>query len=315
MEAEESHDLGLKLLAQALRTEACRCPASTTATSEADAQLWQSLVRWSGNRNRRELLIDIGLGRKIAVIVAKRLARQMIEQGVGRMRSRCRWAAMRSTTRRRPRARSSSTAARTRRSQLATCCQPIPATIVGYLGRGEGLTVHTAECSVGKRLFERDPERWLGVDWSDRPVRAFRTAVGVLVRNGTGVLAEIAQAVSQAEADIAHIDMDPHRARRDHRTAADAGGARPPASGGCAARGAAQPVGDAVARIRPRARRHGLRPARPGGIAHLDHLEALQPRWRHQHHLVALARLQQRPRDRGDPADLAAPGCRTRRCP
>ena len=30
--------------------------------------------------------------------------------------------------------------------------------------------------------------------------------------DGTGVLAEIAQAVSQAEADIAHIDMDPHRA-------------------------------------------------------------------------------------------------------
>ena len=50
------------------------------------------------------------------------------------------------------------------------------------------------------------------MEWSDQPVRAFRTAVGVLVRNGTGVLAEIAQAVSQAEADIAHIDMDPHRA-------------------------------------------------------------------------------------------------------
>ncbi|MGR6805703.1 RelA/SpoT family protein [Sphaerotilus natans] len=214
MEAEESYDLGLKLLAQALRTEGLPLPGiDDSDLSEADAQLWQSLVRWSGNRNRRELLIDVGLGRKIAVIVAKRLARQMIEQG------------------RRPDAVTLSMGryavdheaptqgtividgSENATIQLATCCQPIPGDhIVGYLGRGEGLTVHTAECSVGKRLFERDPERWLGVEWSDQPVRAFRTAVGVLVRNGTGVLAEIAQAVSQAEADIAHIDMDPHRA-------------------------------------------------------------------------------------------------------
>jgi len=32
------------------------------------------------------------------------------------------------------------------------------------------------------------------------------------VHNGKGVLAEVAQAVSHAEADIAHIDMDPTRA-------------------------------------------------------------------------------------------------------
>ena len=213
MEAEESYDLGLKLLAQALRTEGLPLPSIDDAdTGEGDAALWQALVRWSGNRNRRELLIDIGLGRKIAVIVAKRLARQMAEQG------------------RRPDAvtltmgRYASDAEAPTQGvvvidgsenatiQLAGCCQPIPGDdIVGYLGRGEGLLVHTGDCSVGKRLFERDPERWLAVEWSDQPVRAFRTAVSVLVHNGKGVLAEIAQAVSQAEADIAHIDMDPAR--------------------------------------------------------------------------------------------------------
>jgi GTP diphosphokinase / guanosine-3',5'-bis(diphosphate) 3'-diphosphatase len=93
--------------------------------------------------------------------------------------------------------------------QLATCCRPIPGDdIVGYLGRGEGLIVHTAECSTGKRLFERDSERWLTVDWSEQPVRAFETGVALLVRNRKGVLAEVAQAVSLAEADIVHIDMD-----------------------------------------------------------------------------------------------------------
>ena len=92
--------------------------------------------------------------------------------------------------------------------QLATCCRPIPGdAIVGYLGRGEGLMVHTAECSVGKRLFERDSEHWMGVDWAEQPVHAYETSVSLLVSNGKGVLAQVAQAVSEVEADITHIDM------------------------------------------------------------------------------------------------------------
>jgi len=92
--------------------------------------------------------------------------------------------------------------------QLAPCCRPIPRdAIVGNLGRGEGLVVHTADCSVGKRLFERDSERWMQVEWAEQPTRSFVTAVTLLVKNGKGVLAQVASAVSHAEADITHIDM------------------------------------------------------------------------------------------------------------
>ena len=210
MEAEESYELGQKLLAQALRAEGLQLPALDDHDSEADAALWQSLARWSGNRNRRELLVDIGLGRKIATIVAKRLARQMVERGqrpdaltltMGRY-------APETDVPSQGMVIIDGTENATVR--LATCCRPIPGdAIVGYLGRGEGLTVHTAECAVGRRLFERDAERWLGVEWSEHPLRAFQSAVLILVRNGKGVLAQVAQAVSAAEADIAHIDMDP----------------------------------------------------------------------------------------------------------
>jgi guanosine-3',5'-bis(diphosphate) 3'-pyrophosphohydrolase len=93
--------------------------------------------------------------------------------------------------------------------QMAPCCRPIPGDdIVGYLGRGEGLVVHTADCSVAKRLFERDSERWMSVDWSEEPTRTFEAAVSILLKNGKGVLAKVAAAVSAAEADIVHIDMD-----------------------------------------------------------------------------------------------------------
>jgi GTP pyrophosphokinase/guanosine-3',5'-bis(diphosphate) 3'-pyrophosphohydrolase len=207
MEQAESRELGEKLLAQALRAEGLAMPASD-APDASTPTLWQQLTRWSGNRSRDELLVDIGLGRKIANIVAKRLARLLAERGT-------RPDALTLTM-----GRYGNDDALPSQGmvvidgsegasvQLANCCRPIPGdAIVGYLGRGEGLVVHTAECSVGKRLFGRDSERWISVEWAEEPARAFETAVNVLVHNGKGVLAQIASAVSAAEADITHIDM------------------------------------------------------------------------------------------------------------
>ena len=47
----------------------------------------------------------------------------------------------------------------------------------------------------------------MGVDWAEQPTRAFETGVALLLRNGKGVLADVAAAVAAAEADIIHIDM------------------------------------------------------------------------------------------------------------
>ena len=92
--------------------------------------------------------------------------------------------------------------------QYAPCCRPIPGdNIVGYLGRGEGLIVHVAECALAKRLQHKDSERFIAVEWSDDPVRAFETSVIVTVTNDKGVLARVAAALAGAEADITHLDM------------------------------------------------------------------------------------------------------------
>ncbi|HLL10995.1 MAG TPA: bifunctional (p)ppGpp synthetase/guanosine-3',5'-bis(diphosphate) 3'-pyrophosphohydrolase [Rubrivivax sp.] len=212
MEGEESRALGERLLAQALRAEGLH-PPSAESSDPVGSAIWQQLTRWSGNRNRGELLVDIGLGRKIATIVAKRLAQMMGERGIkpdpltltlGRYGS-----------------SAGDDSAPTQgvvfvdgsegaSIQLAPCCRPIPGDqIVGYLGRGEGLMVHNAECPTGKRLFERDSERWMDVEWADDTERSFETSLWVLVKNGKGVLAQVASAVSAAEADITHLDMDP----------------------------------------------------------------------------------------------------------
>ena len=211
MEHEESRALGERLLGQALRSEGLLMP-SADPNDEAAAALWQQLTRWSGNRTRSDLMVDIGLGRKIASIVAKRLAQVIGERGGARpdavTLSRRHFAAQDGDEQVATHGLVSIDGSEGASIQLAPCCRPIPGDdIVGYLGRGEGLTVHTAECSVGRRLYERDSERWLPVEWAEQPVRSFETLITVLVQNRQGVLARVAAAVSDAEADITHLDM------------------------------------------------------------------------------------------------------------
>ncbi|HEX7891501.1 MAG TPA: bifunctional (p)ppGpp synthetase/guanosine-3',5'-bis(diphosphate) 3'-pyrophosphohydrolase [Ramlibacter sp.] len=201
----ESQQLGEKLLAQALRAEGMdKLPADT----DAYHALWDKLLRFTGNRSRAELLTDLGLGKRIAGIVAKRLMVLLAEMGEkpdALLISRERFTAHENLSQGGLTLDGSENAS----VQFASCCRPVPGDpILGYLGRGEGLVVHTAECSVAKRLQHKDAERFIGVEWSDEPVRPFETGVLVTVANGKGALARVAAALAHAEADITHVDMD-----------------------------------------------------------------------------------------------------------
>jgi guanosine-3',5'-bis(diphosphate) 3'-pyrophosphohydrolase len=204
---DESLALGEKLLVQALRAEGMQLPSSDPADAQAQS-IWQQVVRFVGSRSRADLLVDIGLGRKIATIVARRMAQLMAERGMrpdavtmtlGRLAAETHGRQVGVVI-------DGSEGASV---QMATCCRPIPGDeIRGYLGRGEGLIVHTADCRNGRKLAERDPDRWMTLEWGEPPMRDFETAIRVEVRNEKGALAQVATAVSGAEADINHIDMD-----------------------------------------------------------------------------------------------------------
>ena len=60
---------------------------------------------------------------------------------------------------------------------------------------------------MGRRLFQRDSEHWIQVEWAEELTRSFEAGIALLMTNGKGVLAQVAQAVSKAEADITHISM------------------------------------------------------------------------------------------------------------
>jgi len=200
----ESQSLGEKLLTQAIRAEGMeRLPGD----SPADQALWDKLLHFSGNRTRDELLTDIGVGKRIATMIAKRLVALLTESGEkpdALLLSRERYSAHETVSQGAVVLDGSENAS----VQYALCCRPIPGeAIVGYLGRGEGLVVHTDECAVAKRLQYKDSERFITVEWSDEPTRSFETGIVVTVANGKGVLARVAAALAAAEADITHVDM------------------------------------------------------------------------------------------------------------
>lgn len=204
----DSEKLGEKLLLQALRAEGVeRFP---TDDESASAGLWDKLLRFTGNHTRAELLVDIGLGKRVADIVAKRLA-ALIAEGASGGKARpdalrvSHEQYLRNQERQAPITVDGSENASVR---YAPCCHPIPGdAIIGYLGRGEGLVVHTAGCATARKLLNKDSDRFIGVEWSDEPARAFQAAIVVTLNNGKGVLARVASSLASAEADIVHIDM------------------------------------------------------------------------------------------------------------
>ncbi|WP_353235074.1 bifunctional (p)ppGpp synthetase/guanosine-3',5'-bis(diphosphate) 3'-pyrophosphohydrolase [Diaphorobacter ruginosibacter] len=204
MELTESASLGEKLLTQAVRAEGME----NLPDEDSQAGIWDKLLRFTGSRTRSDLMTDIGLGKRIASIVAKRMALLMSEGGQrpdALLLTRERYSSHETISQGGITLDGSEGVS----VQYAACCRPVPGDpITGYLGRGEGLVVHNVRCAVAQKLQAKDSERFIAVDWAEEPARAFETGIVVTVTNGKGVLARVAAELANSEADIARVDMD-----------------------------------------------------------------------------------------------------------
>jgi len=191
MQYDESAALGERLLEQALRAAGVAIGAAS----------WERAVRDAGARTKQELLADIGLGRRLPAVVARRLV-LAAEPKEPRQAS--------------PRAAGASVVIRGTEGmavQLASCCRPIPGdAIVGSMKKGQGLVVHTAECRHAVRSRRAEPEQWLEVEWDRKPSRLFQAAIRVTVANQRGVLAKVASEIAEAGSNIDSISMEEDRA-------------------------------------------------------------------------------------------------------
>jgi (p)ppGpp synthetase, RelA/SpoT family len=189
----ESVAFGERLLTQALQELKLDLPP-------ADDPVWEKLARASGARSRDEILADIGLGKRLAAVVARRFAPEH---------------PLVATT---AAAVDEITAARAapiliqgnegQAVQLAPCCGPLPGdAIVAGIRLGHGLVVHTEDCPVAARARAREPERWVSVGWDAQTARHFSTRLDIIARNERGVLGRIAAEITAADSNIVHVTM------------------------------------------------------------------------------------------------------------
>ncbi|MDY0300623.1 MAG: bifunctional (p)ppGpp synthetase/guanosine-3',5'-bis(diphosphate) 3'-pyrophosphohydrolase [Trichlorobacter sp.] len=84
--------------------------------------------------------------------------------------------------------------------RYAKCCNPLPGDeIIGFITRGQGVTIHTADCPF---VSESDPERRIDVTWAKGKKAVLPAKLRVICHDEKGILANITQAITNAEANI-----------------------------------------------------------------------------------------------------------------
>jgi GTP pyrophosphokinase len=84
--------------------------------------------------------------------------------------------------------------------RFAKCCNPLPGdAISGYITRGRGVTVHTADCP---NILSSDPERLIQVSWNLKEKAIHAVRVRVFCNDKKGLLAEISSALASSEVNI-----------------------------------------------------------------------------------------------------------------
>ena len=192
MQVTESAHMGERMLNVALR-------ALHVEPTEITDMQWKKVMRDYGIKNKADILADIGLGKRLALMVAH----QLLASGQGA-----------------PEADKSKT--KTSKTldtitirgsegmavQFAQCCRPIPGDpILGFINKDKGLVIHTHDCPA-IRKFKLDPDKWLDVDWDPDNKRLFKVNLRIVVRDALGMLAKIAAGIAEADSNIDSVSVE-----------------------------------------------------------------------------------------------------------
>ncbi|SEO43792.1 GTP pyrophosphokinase [Nitrosospira multiformis] len=186
MQYDESAKLGERLLNQAFAT----LKVDPQTISEMQ---WEKLTRESGAKSRTDLLADMGLGKHLPAVIARRLAASPGESTLGA---------------------SGTTDVITilgtegMAVQFAKCCRPIPGDpVIAFIKKDQGLVIHTDDClAVTKNKGSSD--NWLDVAWGKDIDRQFEVGIKLMVANQRGVLARVAAAIADADSNIDNVAME-----------------------------------------------------------------------------------------------------------
>ncbi|WP_100639263.1 RelA/SpoT family protein [Marinobacter salexigens] len=193
----ESLELGRVLLKKSLNGFGKRL-------SDIDDAQKQAVVKHNQVNNFDELISEIGMGNRMAYLVARQLVvdSEGAEPGEAAMDI-----------------QGGSDAPITIQGtegmlvHFADCCKPIPGDpVVGVMGTGKGMVIHSDTCS---RLPE-DSEgrsRLTHLTWAKDITDEFSVELRVELERHHGVIAEVANAVAMADGNIERINVDEQNAR------------------------------------------------------------------------------------------------------
>jgi GTP diphosphokinase / guanosine-3',5'-bis(diphosphate) 3'-diphosphatase len=185
---EESTEWGKRLLDQAFAS------LRIDAASITPEQLEKS-SREAGAKSLSDLYADIGVGKKLATVIARELSIQLFSKP----------AAALIISKPAPIMLNGSEGSAV---SYAACCLPVAGDkVVGHLRGGHGLAVHRAECALGIRQRTKDEERWIDVTWSEELIGKFKSSIEVHVSEAKGILARVAGEISASEANITNVGM------------------------------------------------------------------------------------------------------------
>ena len=176
---EDAGKLGKQLLERALVSVGLKTRLRTSKKIQ--------LLKRIGIEDWNELLIDIGMGRRLPMVVA----RQLLPEAAGNESVRSEPLPIRGVE--------------GMSVSYARCCRPIPGdAIVGLFSRGRGIVIHRPICPNTKEHGKR-PDAWIAVEWSDDVKVTFEADIRLEVVNRRGVFATLAALIAEEESNINHV--------------------------------------------------------------------------------------------------------------
>jgi len=180
----EAAELGGRMLNQAL--EEFKLTLKTLPEGRLD-----EVARALALKDGRELLEEIGLGERLARLIARRLLpgdEDRPESG--------------------PPPPLAIAGTEGLVVSYARCCFPIPFdAIVAYLSSGRGIVVHRENCS-NVAAFGKQPDKWIPAVWHKEQERLFNAGLIIEVANRMGILAQVATRIAAEQSNIIHVNVD-----------------------------------------------------------------------------------------------------------
>jgi len=90
--------------------------------------------------------------------------------------------------------------------RFSRCCNPLPGdSIVGYVTRGRGVSVHRLGCSNVRHL-SGEPERLIEVAWDKDAPQVFQTALVISAFDRPGLLSDVVNAVAETRTNMSYVN-------------------------------------------------------------------------------------------------------------